>query len=447
MLTIGESPLRKPHACGRREFLRAGALGLGGLTLADVLRNDATAKTATRPKSLIYIVLSGGPSHIDMYDLKPEAPAEYRGPFTPISTSLPGEYICEHMPLQAQLLDRCALVRGIRSVENDHYLSEVYTGLPRTAGQRPAFGSVLSRLKGGVGPLPPYVSLAEGSQGVFDFELPHYAGLGHAPFRPKDESVEDLTPVKSLDQLQGRRQLLAAFDRWRQQADQIASYGAIDRFQSQALEIMTSSQVRDAFDLSREPADMLERYGHKQGHFTHQTLVRLLYPWDARRFVLARRLVEAGVRVVTVQIGAWDHHSGPDSHIFTSLQHMLPALDRSLAALFNDLHERGLDNDVSVVVLGEFGRTPKITYPGPGREHWADAGCALFYGGGLKMGQVIGATDSRAERSKDGKIDFQNVLSTVYHTLGIHAETQLLNFNGRPQSLLDRHEPIRALIA
>ncbi len=365
MLTIGESPLRKPHACGRREFLRAGALGLGGLTLADVLRNEATAKTATRPKSLIYIVLSGGPSHIDMYDLKPEAPAEYRGPFTPIATSLPGEYICEHMPLQAQLLDRCALVRGIRSVENDHYLSEVYTGLPRTAGQRPAFGSVLSRLKGGVGPLPPYVSLAEGPQGVFDFELPHYAGLGHAPFRPKDESVEDLTPVKSLDQLQGRRQLLAAFDRWRQQADQIASYSAIDRFQSQALEIMTSSQVRDAFDLSREPADMLERYGHKQGHFTHQTLVRLLYPWDARRFVLARRLVEAGVRVVTVQIGAWDHHSGADSHIFTSLQHMLPALDRSLAALFNDLHERGLDNDVSVVVLGEFGRTPKITYPGP----------------------------------------------------------------------------------
>src|SRR5437763_2677580 len=166
----------------RRAFLRIGGLGLSGLTLADLLRNEARGATVARPKSIIYIVLSGGPSHIDMYDLKPDAPDEYRGPFKPIATKLPGVRICELMPLQAQMMDQFALLRGVRSVENDHFLSEVYSGLPRGAGQRPAFGSVVSRLAKSASPLPPYVSLSRATTDQFEFEKPYYAGSGHAPF-------------------------------------------------------------------------------------------------------------------------------------------------------------------------------------------------------------------------------------------------------------------------
>ena len=198
----------------RRELLRVGALGLSGLTLADLLRHEATAADSEHPtagtkakrrKSVIYVVLNGGPSHIDMWDLKPQAPAEYRGPFSPIATRLPGVQICEHMPRQAALLDRAALVRGIRSVENDHYLSEVYTGLPRSSGKRPAFGSIVSRLAPTHFALPTYVSLNETSD-LFDYEKPHYAGAGHAPFRPFKESLSDLTPVKNMEQAVGEPQ-------------------------------------------------------------------------------------------------------------------------------------------------------------------------------------------------------------------------------------------------
>ena len=446
MLHVYESA-RSGSRLARRDFLRLGALGFGGLTLCDLLRVESHSKPAKRPKSLIYVVLSGGPSHIDMYDLKPEAPIEYRGPFQPIATSLVGAQICQWMPEQAKLLDRCALVRGIRSVENDHYLAEVYTGLPRSAGRRPAFGSLVSRLAPSTNQLPAYMSLSrEPIMAENNYERPHYAGARHAPFRPHDEALSDLTPVKSLDQLQARRTLLSAFDQLKQSVDKLHEYAALDTFQSQALQIITSSAVRDAFDLSQEPADMLDRYGHKRGHFTHQTVKSLLYQWEAKNFVLARRLIEAGARVVTVQVDNWDHHSGASSDIFYSLEQMLPALDRTLCALFNDLRDRGLDQDVGVVVLGEFGRTPKVSYPGPGREHWADAGCALFYGGGFKTGQVIGATDSRAERSVDGKIGFENIMATIYQMLGVDTSIKLPDFNGRPQHLLNDREPIRALL-
>jgi len=436
-----------PNTARRRDFLRWGGLGVAGLSLADLLRGQAAAQGATTPtpKSLIYIVLSGGPSHIDMYDLKPGAPAEFRGPFTPIATSLPGCEICEHMPLQARIMDRVSLVRGIRSVENDHFLSEVFTGLPRTSGARPGFGSLISRLAPRKSALPSNISLGEAGEGENDYQRPHYAGAAHGPFRPVEAALDDLSPVKSLDRFRSRRELLTAFDGLRREIDRVGAYEAHDRYQAEALRIVTSSAVRDAFDLSQEPPEVFERYG-KGGEFTHQTLASLRYPWDAKRFVLARRLVEAGARIVTVSIGSWDHHSGAQADIFRSLSLVLPALDRSLYALFEDLRERGLDRDVGVVVLGEFGRTPKIVYPGPGREHWADAGCALFYGGGWKTGQVIGATDRRAERSIDGKIGFQNIMATIYRLFGIDPTTTIPDFNGRPQYLLDDAQPIAELV-
>jgi hypothetical protein len=444
MLFVG-GPNRFGRGMHRREFLRIGGLGVAGLTLADLLRHEAHAGAASRPKSVIYIVLNGGPSHIDMYDLKPDAPDEYRGPFHPIATRLTGVRICELMPRQAAIMDQLALLRGVRSVENDHFLSEVYTGLPRTAGNRPAFGSVVSRLAGGDSSLPAYVSLNRPSSGQFEFEHPYYAGSGHAPFRPFGDAVNDLAPVRSLDQLQDRRQLLSTFDAMRRDLDASGTTAAFDRYQAQALEIITSPRVRDAFDLSQESPRTIASYG--QGRFPHQTFKTILYPWDARQFVLARRLVEAGVRVVTLRAGDWDHHSSANGDIFFALEHLLPLVDRSLCALLEDLRERGLDEDVLVVLLGEFGRTPRIAQPGPGREHWADAGCVVFAGGGLRMGQVIGETDSRAERSRSGNISFQNVIATIYHVLGIDLRTQLTDFNGRPQNLLDDRAPIRELLA
>lgn len=442
MLTIWGKGQPYCDGMNRRSFLRVGALG--GLTLAGLLRQEAIAGPGARPKSVIYVVLNGGPSHIDMYDLKPDAPVEYRGPFQPISTSLIGVRICELMPRQARLMDQLALLRGIRSVENDHYLSEVFSGLPRGAGRRPAFGSAVSRLGGTGSSLPSYVSLNRPTTDQFEFEKPHYAGANHGPFRPFGEALADLTPVRSLERLRDRRELLTAFDTLHRQLDHRDATVGLDRFQIQALDIITSSRVRDAFDVSKEPERVRAAYG--RGRYPHQTVKDIYYPWEAERFLQARRLVEAGVRVVTLQVGAWDHHSSPQGDIFHCLECMLPPLDHSIDALVRDLQARGLDQDVLVVVLGEFGRTPRISMPGPGREHWADAGCAVLFGGGLRMGQVIGATDARAEYSRQGNLNFQNIIATIYHVLGIDPRTTLPDFNGRPQFLLDDPAPIRELV-
>jgi hypothetical protein len=443
MFTVWGRQHRLCRGVTRREMLRVGALG--GLSLAGVLRAQAASGNVNRrPKSVIYVVLAGGPSHIDTWDPKPEAPVEYRGEFTTIPTKLAGVRLCALMPRQAEMLDRLALLRGVRSVENDHFLSEVYTGLPRTSGKRPAFGSVVSRLARHESPLPPYVCLGEAGREQFEFEKPHYAGAGHAPFRPFGEALENLSPVKSLDRLEDRRSLLEGFNRLQRQLESSGALDGVDRFQAKALEMVTSPQVREAFDLSREPRESIERYG--RGKYTHQADKNILYNWDPKPFVLARRLVEAGVRVVTLQVGSWDHHSGASQHIFQSYRHALPVLDQSICALVSDLAERGLGDDVLVVVLGEFGRTPKVSYPGPGREHWADAGCVIMAGGGLRMGQVIGQTDTRAEQAREKSISFQNIIATIYHVLGIDPGATLADYNGRPQYLLDDPRPIAELV-
>jgi hypothetical protein len=429
----------------RRQFLRAGGLGLFGLGLADLLRLEAQSDAPRRPKSIIYIILGGGPSHLDTWDLKPEAPAEYRGEFKPIDTNLAGVQLCELFPKQATIMDRVALLRGVRSIENDHFLSEVYSGLPRTAGQRPCFGSIVSRVAPNKSAIPTYVSLRKAGEDRFEFEKPHYAGPGHGPFRPFGEALNNLAPVKDLEQLNDRKALLAGFDSVRRDLDRSGVMDGLDQYQARALEMMTSPKVREAFDLTREPIQNIARYG--KGKYTHQAVKDLLYDWDVKPWVLARRLVEAGVRVVTIATNEWDHHSGPQQQIFESYRHVLPILDQCIHALITDLHDRGLSEDVLVVVLGEFGRTPKLAYPGPGREHWADAGCVLLSGGGLKMGQVVGETDSKGLRAKSGDLNFQNLFATLYTVLGVDLETILPDFNGRPQYLLDQREPIRELLS
>ena len=434
----------------RRDFLRVGALGLGGLTLADVLRLRAQNGTAHAPRAVIMVCLAGGPSHIDMYDLKPKATAEYRGDFKPIKTNVPGFDICELMPRQAQIADKLALVRTVQFVEPmQHELQECYTGFPKAA-KRPAFGAVISRFRGDqTARLPHYVSLDQYHGDHAEVESPQYAGAAHRPFLFGSEGVKNLrlTPAMTTDRLTHRQELMKTFDTLRRDIDARGDAAALDTFSVQALDMITSPRARDAFDLSREPEKVHEFYGGKGGKYIYGNDPTPTIPWPAEKFLLARRLVEAGVSVVTLRIGTWDYHgkTSGTGNIFTGLRSQLPLLDRSIHALVTDLHHRGLDKEVLVLVWGEFGRTPRINHV-EGRDHWPDAGFALLAGGGLRTGQVVGETDSKGERPKNRALGAQNILGTIYHALGIDPAQTLADFTGRPMRLLDDGGPIAELI-
>ena len=432
MLTCWGSEHRFCDRISRRDFLSVGGLGLGGLTLADIFRLRAEAKTTAserKPRSVIMVCLAGGPSHLDMYDLKPEAPSEYRGEFKPISSNVPGFDLCEHLPLQAQIADKLALVRTVQFVEPmQHELEEVYTGYPKSA-KRPSFGSVISRFHQSQSDVPSYVSL-EYSEGRTSYEHPQYAGAAHAPLHiAGGEGVRNLGMQHGMSRprLDGRRELLQTFDSVRRSVD----------------------ARRDAqdVDLSKEPEEVLKRYGKRDDKFTYVGKEPDSI-WDSQKFLLARRLVEAGVPVVTLRMGLWDHHGNVIQQvggvsIWHSLRSALPLLDRSIHALVTDLHERGLDKEVMVLIWGEFGRTPKINLAG--RDHWPDASFALF-AGAVNTGQVIGQTDVRGERPTTRAVSAQNVLGTVYHALGIDDQQKIPNFAGRPMQLLDDGRPIAELI-
>ncbi len=453
MLTIWGPKRPSRDRVSRRDFLRVGALGIGGLgalTLADVLRLRAQTKDSAPAKSVIMICLSGGPSHIDMYDLKPNAPADVRGDFKPIRTNVPGFDVCELFPLQARIADKLALVRTVQFFEPmQHELQECYSGFPRAA-KRPAFGSVVSRFQtGGDRQLPRYVSLDQYAGNQAEVENPQYVGAAHQAFVFGGDGVKNLGLSRSMTpgRLDDRKKLLDSFDTMRRDIDAGSKFDGVDAFSAQALEMITSSRARTAFDLSREPVKVLERYGHKEGKYIYGNVPKAENPWPGNKFLLARRLVEAGVSVVTMRVGAWDYHgtASGTGNIFTGLRSQLPLLDRSVSALVNDLHDRGLDKEVAVLVWGEFGRTPKVNNV-EGRDHWPDAGFALFAGGGLKTGQVVGETDSKAALPKNRPLGPQNVLGTLYHVLGIDPEQTLPDFTGRPRNLLDDGQPIAELV-
>lgn len=453
MLTCWGSKNQFCDGIRRRDFLRAGAIGLSGLTLAEILRLRAEAKSrddAVKPRSVIMICLAGGPSHLDMYDLKPDAPSEYRGEFKPICSQIPGFDICEQMPMQAQIADKLALVRTVQFVEPmQHELEEVYTGYPKSA-KRPAFGSVISRFRASQSDVPSYVSL-EYSEGRTSYENPQYAGASHSPLHVAGgEGVRNLGFQQGISRqrLDHRRELLQTFDSIRRSVDVQRETQEIDPFTARALDLILSSKARDAFDLTEEPPDVLKRYGNRDDKFTYVGKEPDSI-WDSQKFLLARRLVEAGVPVVTLRMGLWDHHGNVIQQvggvsIWHSLRSVLPLLDRSIHALVTDLHERGLDKEVLVLVWGEFGRTPKINLAG--RDHWPDASFALF-AGSVKTGQVIGETDGRGERPTKRAVTAQNVLGTVYHALGIDYHQQMINFAGRPMQLLDDGPPIAELVS
>jgi hypothetical protein len=447
MLTIAGAKHRFCDGVSRRDFLKAGALGLGGmsLSLADMLRARADGPSRSF-KAVIMVCLPGGPTHIDTYDMKPDAPDEIRGEFRPIATNVPGVRICEHLPLQARMWDKFAVVRNMRFIEPGHQLHEVYTGYP-TAADRPAFGSIVSRLHGGQASLlPRYISMGieDHPRTVAIAERPTFAGNVHRPFAPSEEFLRNLSnPVPAA--FSERQSLLQQFDTLRRDIDANGDLNAMDSFSAQALDMLTSPAVRDAFDIAREPLALRERYGaDRVSTYNYQ----FGHTWHGSRFLLARRLVEAGVPVVTLAEMGWDHHgdlNGVRGSIFQRSSEQLPWLDQSLSALVTDLHERGLDRDVAVVVWGEFGRTPRINRYG-GRDHWTPAGFTLFAGGGFRTGQMIGATDAQGGRPRDRAYEAQNVMATLYRHLGIDLNAATIpDFTGRPRYLVDVQEPIREL--
>lgn len=449
MLTFTGSSPAFCDGLPRRSFLQIGGCAAAGLALPDLLRHRAAAG-ATRPRGVIMICLPGGPSHLDMYDMKPDAPEECRGYFRPIRSNVPGFDLCEHLPLQAKIADKLALVRSMAWRLNDHKMHEVFTGFAgdvqapfRSPPPRPAFGSVVSKLRSAAkGLLPRYINMGLSDfYNIGDSDLPLYLGPAHAPFEPKGHGLANLDLKAGItpERLGERRALLGAFDRLRRDIDARAQLEAVDEHTAQALDMMTSPAVREAFDLDRETPQVRELYGadvkfrweYQNGH-----------TWHSSRFLLARRLVEAGVPVVALAEGGWDDHgpvnpASPQGSLFERMKEKLPVYDRSIYALLTDLHQRGLADDIAVVIWGEFGRTPRVNAAG-GRDHWPRAGFSLFGGGGWRTGQVIGRTDERGQVPVGKSYGPQNVFASLYRILGIDPDLETYQHpTGRPLHLLD----------
>jgi len=445
MLTILGNRHQLCDKVSRREALRIGALGVGGLTLADLLRADAQAGKSNSHKAVIMIYMCGAPSHQDMYDLKMDAPAEIRGEFRPIPTNVPGIEISEHMPRTAAIMDKLVPLRSVVGSPNGAHDSFIcYTGRTtqnQPSGGWPSVGSVTAKVLGSTNEsVPPFIGLSPdtghppyGSPG-----LPGYLGVAHAAFRPSGPARNDMILNGiTTDRLGDRQSLLADFDTLRRDVDASGTLEGLDTITQQAFGILTSSRLADALDLSKEDPEVRERYGKGEAaNFGDGA------PRNLEHFLMARRLVEAGARVVSLNFGRWDFHSNnfgglKDTH--------LPIFDRGIATLVEDLHERGLADDVSVVAWGEFGRTPRINKDG-GRDHWPRVGGGLLAGGGMKTGQVIGATDRLGGEAIDRPVHFGEVLATLYGNLGVDAKTvKLHDLSGRPQYLLD-HLPMPELI-
>jgi hypothetical protein len=455
----GTSRIAKTSYCTgplrRREFLRVGALALGGLGLADLLAARTAASLAEPDTSVILFWMWGGPSQFETYDPKPDAPSEYRGPFRLIQSRVPGLDLCEVFPLQAGLGDKIALIRSLHhtmSAHNDGSIEHLTGKTPvrpdptsTALSDHPDFGMVASRVRG-VRPdgMPLYVGIPKQPF----MTRPNYLGVAHSAFATGDPSAPsfrppELTLVGGIDgrRLDDRRGLLTQFDDLRR-AHRDHDRG--DPFREAAFQMLTNPKVARAFDLSREDPRLRDRYGR---HLWGQSCL------------LARRLAEAGSSVITIDALApslseryfsWDDHINVQTRwdLGDAMRHRAPFMDQAISALIADVYARGLDRKVLIVAVGEFGRTPRLVHADGliGRDHWPDAQSALVSGGGLRMGQVIGATNRRGEYPVERPLTPQDLLATIYRHLGIDHQVEFQDFSGRPIRILPQGEPISELI-
>jgi hypothetical protein len=434
----------------RRSFVQAGILGLGGLTLADFLQAKAHADQPARDTAVILFWLSGGPGHMETWDPKPDAPAQYRGPLGAIRTSVPGVQFSEFLPEQARLMEHLSIVRTVNHGSGDHTKSNhwMLTGFEGPAfnapdfmkQRRPSMGSVVSRLRGANRQgMPPYVGvphLRGGTDNFFHYAA--YLGAGSNPFIVNsDPNLPDyrvrnlhLAPELTFGRLEDRRGLLQSVDAVRRFEDRRTA--DLGEHYQRAMDMMTSREVAAAFDITRESSTLRDRYGRHT--FGQSALV-------------ARRLIEAGVTFVTVNCVPWDHHGTPPQlETLVGARQLIPPLDRAVAALVEDLMQRGLYERVLVVAMGEFGRTPRMN-ANAGRDHWGNTFSVLFGNARMRMGQVIGRSSPRGEYVVDRPVTPQDVASTVYHHLGIDGKRVILMDNlNRPVPVIEHGDPIRELI-
>jgi hypothetical protein len=431
----------------RRSFLQAGVLGLAGLTLPDWLRHQAQAAAkgkSTKDTAVILVWLDGGPTHMDMYDLKPNAPAEYRGPMKGAKTNVPGVEVCDLMVSHTKVMDKLAVVRSMHHTTGDHFEGAhwMLTGYQGSNAARldpmyPSAGSFTAKLRGPNKPaMPAYVAVpVAASVGLVPgYNSAAYLGTSYNPFQTGGDpngptfSVQNLTLPggMSLAKLRDRRKLLSSFDKMRRDVDQSGTLETLDKFQRQAYEMISGPAARKAFDIDKEDPRIRDRYGrHTWGQST----------------LLARRLVEAGVTFVTVHMGGWDDHA----QIAAAMKSKLPHYDKALAALVEDLSNRGLYKKVAICVCGEFGRTPRVN-PSAGRDHWGQSGFTILGGGGLKGGVVVGSTNEKGEYPKDRPVTPGDMLATLYHVLGIDTSLKFNDKTGRPHPILNSGKPIKELI-
>ena len=455
MLTIlGRQPSRTGFCDGisRRNFLTIGGMALGGIAMSDLLRANST-RPGHSHKAIINVYLPGGPSHIDMWDPKPNAPAEIRGEFRPIATNVPGIEICEMFPRVAQMMDKFVPVRTISDSDGAHDAYQCMTGRKKGGrmppGGWPQAGAWVSKMKGVVDPaIPPNLALmyqtgnrtwGEPSDGGF-------LGVGHAPFnllgRKARSTAENMVLQGiTLERLQDRMALSRSLDQFKREADSKKVMESMDVQAQQAMSILTTSKLADALDLSKEDPKVLARYGKSNEEFQRDGA-----PPMVENFCIARRLVEAGATFVSMNYSRWDWH-GPDGMNFPKSREEFPLLDSGLASLVTDLHERGLDRDVSVVVWGEFGRTPKIN-SNNSRDHWPQNNAALLAGGGMRTGQAIGTTNRYGEVPQERPVKFQEIFATLYKKAGIDVTNiRIFDQAGTPQYLVDPGiEPMHELV-
>lgn len=443
---IDTRPLRaKCDGSTRREFLQIGTLGLGGLTLAHLLQARAQASAAgqsTRNTSVILLFLDGGAPQHETFDPKPEAPREYRSLFGTVQTSLPGVHFGSHFPRMAGYADRMAILRTLVHRDGDHggathWMKTGKPWPPQFLGQaavipqqEPAIGSVVARVRGAVHRttgIPTHVRVLS-RHGGFPGDDGVWLGQQYSPLRVRlsgeNPMLSNMTLRLSREQLADRQALLRGLDAFNRNLDASGMARAMDGFQQQAVEVILG-RAREAFDLSRETNTVRERYGPELG----------------QELLLARRLCEAGAGFVTLNYGYWDFHGG----IIPGCNRLCPPLDQAVAAFMEDVRARGLENDILLIVTGEFGRTPRIN-GGPGRDHWAPLNCALLIGGGLRMGQVIGSSDARGAYPVSRPLTPGDLFATVLHALGIDPRIQFTHPSGRPTYILDEGRVIEELV-